>query len=171
MTYTTLYRICGYSTVIGLVMLFALQALNIKTGWFVWLSSGLFCGGLFIAVIMVIPMMRSSQSAKGSALLELLVLSFKGDDSEFGSPELRDKIIALAARIEERVCDGETSCYDGDEYGGGEAMLYFNASSAIELFAAIQSNFQDDAEINSATVHRITEGGSRIRLRWDKQDA
>ena len=62
-------------------------------------------------------------------------LPLTGDD--FGTTEEREAAHELEARIEEAVkpLGGE---HDGDEFGGGEAVLYTYGPDADALFEAIQ---------------------------------
>jgi hypothetical protein len=57
-------------------------------------------------------------------------------DDEFGTPEEREAIHELEGRIEEAVAEigGE---HDGDEFGGGEAVLFTYGPDADRLFAAV----------------------------------
>jgi len=57
-------------------------------------------------------------------------------DDEFGTPEEREAIHELEERIEEAVAEigGE---HDGDEFGGGEAVLFTYGPDADSLFAAV----------------------------------
>jgi hypothetical protein len=67
-------------------------------------------------------------------------LPTSGDD--FGTEDEREAVYTLEARIESAVktVGGE---HDGNEFGGGEAVLYTYGPDANALFEAIRGCFED----------------------------
>ena len=65
-------------------------------------------------------------------------------DDDYGTPAEREAIHAFEARITAAVLaiGGE---HDGDEFGGGEAMLFTYGPDADRVFAAITGSIEDFA--------------------------
>lgn len=59
-----------------------------------------------------------------------------GEDG-FGANEVRDAVRVLERDIETALDSGDVGELDGDEFGGGEAVLYLYGADADSLFAAI----------------------------------
>lgn len=76
------------------------------------------------------------QAAPSAEQAVITHLSISGD--EFGTEDEREAVYALEARIESAgtAIGGE---YDGNEFGGGEAVLYAYGPDADALFEAIRS--------------------------------
>jgi hypothetical protein len=84
---------------------------------------------------------RAEKEAAPSAEQAVIThLSISGD--EFGTEDEREAVYAREARIESAVkaIGGE---YDGNELGGGEAVLYAYGPDANALFEAIRACFED----------------------------
>jgi hypothetical protein len=56
----------------------------------------------------------------------------------FGAEEMRDSVRALERDIETALDGGDAGGLDGDEFGGGEAVLYLYGADADGLFAVIE---------------------------------
>jgi len=56
----------------------------------------------------------------------------------FGVEEVRDSVRVLERDIETILDGGDVGELDGDEFGGGEAVLYLYGADADSLFAAIE---------------------------------
>jgi len=81
-----------------------------------------------------VPWFRhKQQAAPEHAVIMHLPLS----DEEFGTVEERDAVHELASRIE-RAAAAIGAEHDGDEFGGGEAVLYSYGPDADALFDAIR---------------------------------
>jgi len=76
---------------------------------------------------------KATANADDHAVLTHLPLS----DDEFGTAEEREAVRDLEQRIEKAVAEigGE---HDGNEFGGGEVMLYTYGPDADQIFDAIQ---------------------------------
>jgi hypothetical protein len=76
---------------------------------------------------------KAVEAAPEHAVITHLPLS----DDAYGTDEEREAIHALEHRIEQSVAaiGGD---HDGDEFGGGEAVLYTYGPDADRLFEAIQ---------------------------------
>jgi hypothetical protein len=59
-------------------------------------------------------------------------------ESGFGAEEVRDAVRALERDIETALDGGDVGELDGDEFGGGEAVIYLYGANADSLFAAIE---------------------------------
>lgn len=158
------FRIGWIATLAGLAILFFSNLLRLKLGGTVWLGSGLFMGGFVFNLINTIVVIRSP-AAKSPELPELLILTFKGDDGDFGTTDFRSKVQEFASKLEEAVCEGGTSEYDGDEFGGGTGSLYFRANKAEELWKEINRAFPKDDLLDSYVAERVSEGGTTKKLR------
>jgi len=85
--------------------------------------------------VKVMPLFRRKKDAPASehAVITHLPLS----DDSFGTTNERESVFQLETRIEAAVAElsGE---HDGNEFGGGEAVLYSYGPDADALLAAIQ---------------------------------
>lgn len=84
---------------------------------------------------------RAEKQAAPSAEHAVIThLPISGDD--FGTEDEREAVYALEARIESAVkaIGGE---HDGNEFSGGEAVLYRYGPDADALFEAIRGCFED----------------------------
>ncbi|BCJ49979.1 hypothetical protein Asp14428_14540 [Actinoplanes sp. NBRC 14428] len=63
-------------------------------------------------------------------------LSLGGDD--FGAEAARDAVRALEREIEAVLNASDLGELDGDEFGGGEAVLYLYGADADSLFGSIE---------------------------------
>ena len=94
-------------------------------------------------------------TADDHAVITYLPLS--GDD--FGTQEEREAVHELESRIEEavRAIGGE---HDGDEFGGGEAVLFTYGPDADALLDAIQLCLRDfDVRTGAYAVKRYGPAG------------
>jgi hypothetical protein len=64
------------------------------------------------------------------------------DGGPFGAGEARDAVRALERDIESVLEGGSTGELDGDEFGGGEALLYLYGVNADGLFSAIEPSLR-----------------------------
>jgi hypothetical protein len=84
---------------------------------------------------------RAKEEPAGSTEQAVIThLPLSGD--EFGTDDEREAVYALEARIEAAAAaiGGE---HDGNEFGGGEAVLYTYGPDAESLFEAIRGAFDD----------------------------
>ena len=86
------------------------------------------------------PLFRRKKAAPSDerAVLTHLPLS----DDEFGTEDEREAVFALERRIE-RAVDEIGGEHDGNEFGGGEAVLYTYGPDADALFGAVRQSLGD----------------------------
>lgn len=66
--------------------------------------------------------------------------SLTGD--EYGAEDERDAIFALEQRLEDLINAGNLGELDGNEFGGGEAVIYCYGPDAGALFAGIEAELR-----------------------------
>jgi hypothetical protein len=62
----------------------------------------------------------------------------KLSDGDMGSSEERDAIHELSDTLQTAIEENEAGEFDGDEFGGGECVLYMYGTDADRLFEAIR---------------------------------
>lgn len=67
----------------------------------------------------------------------VVILSIALSEGGFGSPAERSEIKALEHRLDLVLKAAGTGDFDGDEFGGGKATMYFYGTSADRLFETI----------------------------------
>jgi hypothetical protein len=72
---------------------------------------------------------------------------------EFGSPDEMEAIYALSDLLEETIEKHKAGEFDGDEFGGGECMLYMYGPDADQLFNAIRKVLKSSP---------LTKGGATL---------
>jgi hypothetical protein len=66
----------------------------------------------------------------------LVTYALSGD--RFGEDKEREAVYALTARLAEAVEAADAGDFDGNEFGGGEVVLYAYGPDANRLFAAME---------------------------------
>ena len=69
---------------------------------------------------------------------QAVIVHFALSDSEFGSPEEREAIFAFEDQLEQAIAKASAGEFDGNEFGGGECVLYMYGPDADRLFAAVE---------------------------------
>jgi hypothetical protein len=98
-----------------------------------------------------------------------VIVHFKLSDDEHGTLEERESVFALENELERAIESMTAGEFDGNEFGGGEAVLYAYGPDADALFAAMEAplrNFSNrsafailrygDAADASAKERRVT---------------
>lgn len=75
-----------------------------------------------------------------------------------GTNEERAEIAMLADRLERAVVDAGLGEYDGDEYGGGECILFFCGPDEMELIGFLRPLLQRTRFARGAQFVRLVEG-------------
>ena len=85
---------------------------------------------------------RRAREEPGGSTEQAVITHLPLSGEEFGTEDEREALYALEARIEPAVAaiGGE---HDGNEFGGGEAVLYTYEPDAEALFEAIRGAFED----------------------------
>ena len=65
-----------------------------------------------------------------------VIVHFKLSDDEHGTLEERESVFALENELERAIESMTAGEFDGNEFGGGEAVLYAYGPDADALFAA-----------------------------------
>ncbi len=79
---------------------------------------------------------RKSKTQDAKSLDHAVITHLPLSDDSFGTTDERDAIHELEARISTAV-EQIGGDHDGDEFGGGEAVLFTYGLDADEMFAAI----------------------------------
>jgi hypothetical protein len=85
---------------------------------------------------------RREKSRRPPAVQHAVITHLPLSGDEFGTPEERDAVHELEDRIEAAVATVGGD-HDGDEFGGGEAVLYTYGPDADALLDAIRNSFED----------------------------
>jgi len=67
-----------------------------------------------------------------------LLIILRLSNRQMGTSEERAEIAALADQLEAAVLEANLGEYDGDEYGGGECILFFCGPDEMELIACLR---------------------------------
>jgi hypothetical protein len=81
------------------------------------------------------PRKKSSESPVEHAV----ILHYSLSDDEHGTVEEREAVFALEDRLEELIGRNGLGELDGNEFGGGEAVIYCYGPDATRLFAGIET--------------------------------
>ena len=82
--------------------------------------------------------MRSRWRGVGTLFDHAVIVHLSLGDGGFGAEDVRDAVRLLERDIEAALDGGDAGELDGDEFGGGEAILYLYGVDADDLFAAIE---------------------------------
>lgn len=67
-----------------------------------------------------------------------MLLHFALADDEFGTEQEREAVFALEERLERAIRASGAGELDGNEFGGGEAVIYMYGSDKDRLWAAVE---------------------------------
>lgn len=96
---------------------------------------------------------------------EMLFLTMILDDGKYGSPELRSHFRKLAEAISDRLCDGITADYNGeDEDEEGKASIGFWATNAEKFAGRILAEFPAEPLLANCTWVRQDATGTKTVL-------
>ena len=82
-------------------------------------------------------------------------------DDEFGTEAEREAIFALTDRMESAIADAGAGEFDGNEFGGGECVLFMYGPDADRLFNAVQPLLASS---------RFARGGHVVKRYGDASD-
>jgi hypothetical protein len=85
-------------------------------------------------------------------------VSFRLSDNNFGKSEERHAMQKFAGELESYIEDWSVGKYDGDEFGGGTASLYFYGPSADEIWRGIEAKVRENAPLPPLEVTLIYGG-------------
>lgn len=83
----------------------------------------------------------AATSAAGPPAAEehAVILHYKLSDDEYGSEDERESIYELEERLGESIEAARAGEFDGNEFGGGEAVLYMYGPDKDQLWRAVES--------------------------------
>jgi len=67
-----------------------------------------------------------------------VIIHYKLSDDAHGTVEEREAIFALETRMEAAITAANAGEFDGNEFGGGEAVLYMYGPDRDRLWAAVE---------------------------------
>lgn len=79
-------------------------------------------------------------------------VTFAISGNEYGSDQERRAIQRFARRLQNKLRVGSVGEYDGDEFGCGEASLYFYGPSAVDLWAAIEDDVKSRSPLQALSA-------------------
>jgi hypothetical protein len=71
-------------------------------------------------------------------LEEAVIIRLRLRGGQFGSPEERDAMMALEDGLRQAIEEASAGEFDGDEFGGGECVLFMYSPDADRLFGVIE---------------------------------
>ena len=90
-----------------------------------------------------------------------VIAHLKLSDEGFGSDDETADIHELSDRLTEAIEDNNVGEFDGDEFGGGECVLYMYGPDADALFSAIEPVLRSSP---------LTKGGRVIKRYGEASD-
>jgi hypothetical protein len=91
-----------------------------------------------------------------------VILRLKLTSGGFGSDEEHDAIHGMTYRLQEVLLASMAGEFDGDEFGGGECILFMYGPDADKLFSAIQPILKDwQALVGGYATKRYGPPGAR----------
>jgi hypothetical protein len=91
---------------------------------------------------------RKKKHEAGAAVSDgehAVVINYRLSGDEYGSAEEREGVFALENRLEALIEQHGIGEFDGNEFGGGEAVLYCYGPDANRLFATIENEVRSFA--------------------------
>ena len=73
---------------------------------------------------------------------QAVIVHYNLSDDEFGLPEEREAVFRLEDRLTTLVEQHQVGELDGNDFGGGEAVLYCYGPDADRLFAVIEEELR-----------------------------
>lgn len=77
-----------------------------------------------------------------SASEQAVIVHYELSDDEFGSADEREAVYALEDRLMAAIDAKGAGELDGNEFGGGEVVLYAYGPDALRLFAVMESTLR-----------------------------
>ena len=87
-----------------------------------------------------------------------LLVVLRLSNRNMGTHEERSQIELLAEQLESAVLEANVGEYDGDEFGGGECILFFCGPDEDQLLAVLRPLLQRSALARGAHFVRLVEG-------------
>lgn len=81
----------------------------------------------------------TSPASAPAAEEHAVILHYKLSDDTYGSVEERESVFELEERLGASIEAAEAGEFDGNEFGGGEAVLYMYGPDKDRLWRAIES--------------------------------
>ena len=85
---------------------------------------------------------RKSKLSAVAGAEHAVIVHYSLSDEEHGTVEEREAIFALEDRLESLIESQGLGEFDGNEFGGGEAVLYCYGPDARRMFAGIESELR-----------------------------
>jgi len=99
---------------------------------------------LFALILLLAPACAREPEPPADAAEQAVLVTIDLTGDELGTGEEREAVSALGAALGAAVADAGAGEFDGDEFGGGEAVLYLYGPDAEALFAAIEPVLRAD---------------------------
>ncbi|GLY75800.1 hypothetical protein [Actinoallomurus iriomotensis] len=96
-----------------------------------------------------------------------VIVHLKLGDDRYGSEDERAAVYALQRTLAAAIEDADAGEFDGNEFGGGEAVLYAYGPHAGDLFTAMEPALRDSTIRPAYAIVRYgtaTDPGSREDL-------
>jgi hypothetical protein len=71
-----------------------------------------------------------------------VIVHFKLSNDEHGTTQEREAVFALEDELEQAIASQAVGEFDGNEFGGGEAVLYAYGPNADSLFRAMEPSLR-----------------------------
>jgi hypothetical protein len=92
-----------------------------------------------------------------------VLVHIKLSGGDFGSEQQRDAIHRMTDALEARIRAAEAGEFDGDEFGGGECVLYMYGTDADRLYSVILPVLRDsDLMDGGYAIKRYGPPGSQF---------
>jgi hypothetical protein len=80
----------------------------------------------------------SIEGGSGRGEDHAVLIHFRLSDDSYGSPEEREAVMELERELEVAIAASNAGEFDGNEYGGGEAVLYMYGPDKDRLWQAVE---------------------------------
>ena len=88
------------------------------------------------------PLFRKKQPPAPKPVEHAVITHFTLSGDEFGEADEREAIFRLEDALIEAINGAGVGEFDGNEFGGGEAVLYAYGPNAEELFAVMEPHLR-----------------------------
>jgi len=92
---------------------------------------------------------------------QAVIVHLRFREHAFGSTKERETVRALEQQLETAIEDAGAGEFDGDEFGGGECVLYMYGPEADRIFAVIEPVLKSSP---------LTSGGYAIKRYGEARD-
>lgn len=86
---------------------------------------------------------REAEPVPAKAPEHAVIVHFTLNGGDHGTEAQREAVFALEDRLIQAIDTAGVGEFDGNEFGGGEAVLYAYGPDAGALFAAMESHLRD----------------------------